>query len=440
MRVPRRRARRFSVAAIFAWGAVRGMICPAMEDLAQGTPVSVLGISGEVASGKVVSTDPLESLPGSSSYVVPTLGEGNVLVQLENLRRGAASVELADPCHPRRHNLGQYQPMEVVVLPLVWLRIYPVDSAKYGGGQELQPPAVEAAGVPGPQGRVKRGGRQQQQLASAAAVAPAVEGRPKRAAAEGVEMMLMALRGGIAADSPMRNGPHRAAAAGVQRATAAAADSSSGMSTERGLLEELAVAAEETAEESAMVAAEEVATASPMPARPRPKRKALAEAWDHVDAAQPRNYRRIEGQRRAKGVDKDFQRGDLVYLRIPQGVPAPPCGPRKVLCRVLDVDNRGLLLLRCNAGVLDHRYPATDADVAPPMAVTRLVFEGLYQRGVPKVPIAAAVAAECGGVAAVVQCRCRKGCGTRCKCRQKGQQCSRQCKCMCGQDSNCGNY
>ena len=164
----------------------------------------------------------------------------------------------------------------------------------------------------------------------------------------------------------------------------------------------------------------------------------LADAWDHVNAAQPKNYCRIEGQRRANGVDKDFQRGDLVNLRIPQGVPLPPCGPRKVLCRVLDVDNRGLLLLRCSAGVLDHRYPAADADTAPPQAADRLTFEGLHQRGVPKVSIAAAAAAECGGLAAY--CKCRKGCGARCTCKQKGWRCSRHCKCVCGRGGSCENY
>lgn len=244
----------------------------------------------------------------------------------------------------------------------------------------------------------------------------------------------MALQGGSTAvlvTSPVvRTAPPRAAAAGVQRAAAAAVeDSSSDSDMEGCTLDDLAAAAEEVA-----------AAASPVPSRPRPKRKALAEAWDHVDAAQPRNYQRIEGQRRAKGVDKDFQRGDLVYLRIPQGVPLPACGPRKVLCRVLDVDNRGLLLLRCNAGVLDHRYPAADADIAPPLAAERLTFEGLQRRGVPKVTISAAAAAECGGVVAVVRCGCRKGCGTKCKCRLAGQQCSRQCKCVCGRGGSCENY
>jgi hypothetical protein len=289
-----------------------------------------------------------------------------------------------------------------------------------------------------PPARTRNGRRQQQQRQQRPqqqrqpvevempleAPAPPLGWRRRAAATTGLAATLQAVRdGGVSLQH--RNTPRRAAAAGVLQAAAAAAASSSDSEAAGPTLEDLAAAAA-------------VAAAVDSPAPARPKRTALAAVREHVAAAQERNCERIEGQRRQRGKPKDFQVGDLVFLKLPLAVRGPLDQPN-LLCRVLDVDNRSLFKLRCNSGILNDRYHAEELSRAPAAAAAGLTFEGLGRRGVPKVAIAAAAATQHVGAAAV-RCACRKGCTSRCACKKAGVLCSRECKCPTGCGHSCENY
>ncbi len=64
-----------------------------------------------MASGKVISTDPLDTLPGTRSrgFADPTIGGGKVLLRLQHVQPVAATVAVSDPCHPKCSSLGQYK-------------------------------------------------------------------------------------------------------------------------------------------------------------------------------------------------------------------------------------------------------------------------------------------------------------------------------------------
>ena len=277
----------------------------------------------------------------------------------------------------------------------------------------------------------------------------AMPGRPMRAAAQGLHTAMQAVlaQGMPAAASPPRPPPRRAAAAGVDAAARAVtaqgmpADmaESGGMQHTAGAGVQAAAArssrgrqaAGPTLDDLAEVAAAEISPAAAA------LLSDLVAAQDHVLAGQAANHRRIEGQRRPRGEAKDFQCGSLVYLTLPMAVRSA-LDPPKLLCRVVDVGSHGLCLLRCNSGLLDSRFPTSQLSSAPSAAAASLTFEDVRRRGVPKVSLAAAAAAQHRGGDGV-KCACKKGCSSRCACRLAGRVCGRHCKCTSGHGVSCSN-
>ena len=271
-------------------------------------------------------------------------------------------------------------------------------------------------------------------------------GRPRRAAAQGVQAAAQAvLAHGMPASalSPPRPAPRRAAAAGVEAAAQAVV--TEGMPTPPAAAVPSLAGGPQRAQAGAgatlldLAAAAEVAEAADDSPAPDILPAHLEKARARVTAVQQRNYRRIEGQRRARGEDKDFQHGSVVYLALPAAV-RDSLDPPNLLCRVMEVNNMGYCRLRCRSGILDSYFPCRELTLAPPAAASKLVFDDWPRvRGVPRVTLAAAAAAQhCG--APGVKCSCKKGCNGRCACRRAGQVCGSHCKCASGSDGRCCNF
>ena len=143
------------------------------------------------------------------------------------------------------------------------------------------------------------------------------------------------------------------------------------------------------------------------------------------------------------GEPKPFKIGDAVLLAVPLAI-RDVLDDEKLLCRVVGVETAKdgtprRFVLRCNAGVLEHKYPAGSLSDGSTNA-SGLNFTDTRRQGIPTVPLRTAVVAanaerRCGQPAAV-RCGC-KTCGPRCPCRQAGKACSRLCK---GHKKNCMNW
>jgi hypothetical protein len=261
---------------------------------------------------------------------------------------------------------------------------------------------------------------------------PVAAGR-SRAAARGLAATMRAVANeGMPAQ---RTSSRRVAAAGVALAVqAAAADvqtDSSDDSEEVGaiLLGMAAGAASNPAE-----AGEEAESAEMRPE--------LAAARSLAAAAGIRNRERINSQHKPRGEPKDFPAGHPVLLALPAALHRG-LQDQKLVCRVVKVDKRGLFTLRCNAGLLAGTFqPGELADGA--VCEGDLNFSGTNQQGVPKVALAAAVAAAAAerrnGRPAAPRCGCKTECGPRCPCRKANVVCSRECKCKARKGHTCENY
>jgi hypothetical protein len=171
-------------------------------------------------------------------------------------------------------------------------------------------------------------------------------------------------------------------------------------------------------------------------------RPELAAARSLAAAAGIRNRERINSQHKPRGGPKDFPAGHPVLLALPAALHRG-LQDQKLVCRVVKVDKRGLFTLRCNAGLLAGTFqPGELADGA--VCEGDLNFSGTNQQGVPKVALAAAVAAAAAerrnGRPAAPRCGCKTECGPRCPCRKANVVCSRECKCKARKGHTCENY
>ena len=196
--------------------------------------------------------------------------------------------------------------------------------------------------------------------------------------------------------------------------------------------------------EALAAAAGEAATAEPAPAAAAlPPHLAAVRAA--VARGHEKNRRRIAGQRRRRGVVKEFAVGDAVtLLPAKMGKVGRPIGERRVTCRVVQVTNRfGQLLqykLRCNAGVLDGVYPAARLERAVPRAAAKLNFTGVEYKGLPTVSAKQALQAAPANKP-TLSCNCKGACSTqRCTCMKHGKRCGRHCGCKTRHGANCGNH
>lgn len=170
----------------------------------------------------------------------------------------------------------------------------------------------------------------------------------------------------------------------------------------------------------------------------------LAPARAAVTAAHVKNRQRIAAQRRGKGEPKTFSTGDAVLLLPPKrGKVGSTIDRKRVVCRVVDVRHYGALpkyKLRCNAGMLQGTYDASQLSTAPISLAAELKFPGTDTQGVHIATLNQAVAAQRIGNAGE-GCRCRGLCGPNCPCKKHSKICSRHdCRCQCSKGANCGNY
>ena len=141
---------------------------------------------------------------------------------------------------------------------------------------------------------------------------------------------------------------------------------------------------------------------------------------------------RMEKQSRKGGEDRMYEVDAIVGLALPTAVRAA-LQPRFLNCRVVEVVKRGPKVpnrLRCNAGVLDHVYPASELQTRGPREAAQLTFAAAAPwRDAPIVPVATASARASNAVH--IRCACRGGCkpSSKCVCRAAGTQCTRRCHC-----------
>ena len=224
------------------------------------------------------------------------------------------------------------------------------------------------------------------------------------------------------------------AAAAAAAAEAAAAEAEGEAAAEEDAAAAAAAAEQEEGEGGAAVAA---AAHPPMPAH-------LVATRSQVAAAQVKNRERIASQRRPSGEPKNFSVGDAVLL-VPGkgGRVGKAVGPARPVCRVVAVTKpfgATLYRLRSNAGVVEGLHPAGRLLLAPPSSASELTFTGTDWRGLRKVSVKAARAAQPGAGTAPVRCACRNGCGQNCGCRRSNALCGRHCGCVTGNGRSCTNH